>query len=59
MFVRQKRVGNYTYLQLVENRRVEGKIRQRVVATLGRLECLQAGGQVDSLLRSLAWFADK
>jgi hypothetical protein len=59
MFVRQKRVGGYTYLQLVENRRVEGKTRQRVVATLGRADVLEATGGVDALLRSLGRFADK
>jgi hypothetical protein len=59
MFVRQKRVGGYTYLQLVENHRVEGKTRQRVVATLGRADILREKGGVDALLLSLARFADK
>ena len=59
MFVRQKRVGGYTYLQLVENSRVEGKTRQRVVATLGRVDVLEKKGGVDALLRSLGRFADK
>jgi len=59
MFVRQKRVGGYTYLQLVENRRVDGRSRQRVVATLGRADILQEKGGVDALLRSLGRFADK
>ncbi|HDS29369.1 MAG TPA: transposase, partial [Candidatus Acetothermia bacterium] len=60
MFVRQKRVGGYTYLQqLVENTRVEGKTRQRVVATLGRVDVLEKKGGVDALLRSLGRFADK
>ena len=53
MFVRQKRVGGYAYLRLVENRREEGKTRQRVVATPGRADVLQAKGGVDALLRSL------
>lgn len=50
MFVRQKRVGEHTYLQLVENRRVEGKTRQRVVATLGRADVPKEKGGVDALL---------
>ncbi|MGH9281371.1 MAG: IS1634 family transposase [Acidimicrobiales bacterium] len=43
------RRGNrvYEYLQLVEGRREEGKVRQRVVATLGRLDELKASGQLD------------
>ncbi len=59
MFVRQKRVGGYTYLQLVENSRVDGKSRQRVVATLGRADVLEKKGSVDALLCSLGRFADK
>jgi len=59
MFVRAKQVGNYTYLQLVENYRDGGKVRQRVVATLGRLDRLQAQGGVDARLRSRARFAEK
>ena len=43
MFIREKRRRNkngsvVTYLQLVENRRVEGKTRQRVLCTLGRVD---------------------
>ncbi|MGH9052388.1 MAG: IS1634 family transposase [Acidimicrobiia bacterium] len=37
----------YEYLQLVEGRREEGKVRQRVVATLGRVDELKASGQLD------------
>ncbi|MBC7344748.1 MAG: transposase, partial [Clostridia bacterium] len=59
MFIRQKRVDGHVYLQLVENRWVEGRTRQRVVASLGRLDRLKATGQVDALLRSLARFSDK
>jgi len=43
MFIRKKKRRNQdgtvtTYLQLVENRRVDGKTRQRVLATLGRID---------------------
>ncbi|NIT78886.1 MAG: IS1634 family transposase [Thermoplasmata archaeon] len=57
MFVRVKRAGGHEYLQLVENRWERGRTRQRVLATLGRLDRLQARGQVDVLLRSLGRFA--
>ena len=44
MFVRPKKSGKYEYLQVVENQRVDGKVRQRVIATLGRLDVLQCQG---------------
>jgi transposase len=59
MFFRPKRVGAYTYLQIVENRRVDGKPRQRVVATVGRLDQLAASGGLEALLESGSRFADK
>ncbi len=58
MFFRTKQSGPRTYLQIVENRRENGKIKQRVIATLGRLDQLQDRGQLDSLLRSGVRFAD-
>ena len=57
MFFRQKRSGKHTYLQIVENRWEEGRSKQRVIATLGRLEELRARGQLDGLLRSGAKFS--
>lgn len=57
MFVRAKKSGAYRYLQLVHNERVNGKVRQRVVATLGRLDVLQQSGQIDALISSCGRFA--
>ncbi len=59
MFVRAKKSGDYEYLQIVENQRIDGQVRQRVVATLGRLDILQATGKVDAILSSCARFAQK
>jgi hypothetical protein len=63
MFVRRKRsVHNgreYEYLQIVRPYREGEKVRQEVVATLGRTEKLLASGEVDGLLRSLAKFSEK
>ena len=42
MFFRTKKSGTRSYLQVVENRWENGRSRQRVVATLGRLDQLQA-----------------
>ena len=58
MFFRTKKSGPRTYLQIAENRREAGQVKQRVVATLGRLDQLQGSGKLDSLLRSGARFAD-
>ena len=52
MFFRTKTSGPRSYLQIVENRWVDGRPRQRVIATLGRLDQLQQTGQLDALLVS-------
>jgi Transposase DDE domain len=57
MFFRTKTSGPRTYLQVVENRWEGGRSRQRVVATLGRLDQLQQSGQLDGLLVSGARLA--
>jgi hypothetical protein len=57
MFFRTKTSGPRTYLQIVENRWVDGRPRQRVIATLGRLDQLQQSGQLDALLVSGARLA--
>jgi hypothetical protein len=57
MFFRTKPSGTRTYLQIVENRREGGRVRQQVIATLGRLDELQASGDLDRLLVSGARFA--
>ena len=36
MFLRTKRVGGREYLMLVENYRIEGRVRQRVLRSFGR-----------------------
>lgn len=63
MFVRKKRsVRNgleYEYLQIVRSFREGQKVRQEVIATLGRADKLLASGEIDGLLRSLAKFTDK
>ncbi len=58
MFFRQKKSGNRVYLQIVENRWEQGKSKQRVIATLGRLDRLTESGQLDALLQSGAKFSE-
>ena len=59
MFVRVKKVGPYQYLQIAQNRREGKRVKQSIIATLGRLDTLTASGAVDQLLRSAARFAER
>jgi transposase len=59
MFARVKKSGKYQYLQIVENRKEKGKVKQRVIATVGRMDQLQAKGRVETLIRSLSRFSEK
>jgi hypothetical protein len=63
MFVRLKRSGPAgaprEYLQIVESFREQGKVRQRLIATLGRRDELVATGALDDLIRSLAKFSER
>ncbi len=52
MFFRVKQSGPRSYLQIVENRREGGAVRQKVVATLGRADELAARGALAALLAS-------
>jgi len=58
LFVRVKSVGTYQYLQIVESRRSkEGKIQQKVLATLGRADQIGQDGTLDALIESLSRFS--
>jgi len=59
MFARVKKSGNNQYLQIVENRRNNGKVAQRVIATLGRMDQISEKGEVESLIRSLSRFSER
>jgi hypothetical protein len=58
MFVRVKPSGPRKYLQIVRNYRENGRTKQQVLATLGRLDRMQKEGDVDVLMRSLSRFAE-
>ncbi len=57
MFTRLKTVTAkdraYRYVQIVENRREGGKVRQHIVASLGRLDQLQAQGELQRIIEGL------
>jgi len=59
MFARVKKSGKYQYLQIVENRKEKGKVKQRVIATVGRMDQLHAKGRVETLIRSLSRFSEQ
>jgi transposase len=55
MFVRINRnASGHQYLQILRSYRQDGKVKQEVLLTLGRLDVLQATGQLDALVSALA-----
>lgn len=59
MFMRIRKRGPHTYLQIVENNRINGKVVQCVRMNMGRLDLLQNEGGLDALLRSGLKFCRK
>jgi hypothetical protein len=59
VFIRTQSNGSRTYLLIVDNERVDGKVIQRVLFRLGRLGPLLASGQLNSLIQSLGRFSEK
>jgi len=59
VFLRTQRNLNRTYLLLVESYRVQGRMKQRVLFRLGRLDQLRASGELDGLLLALGRFSEK
>ena len=59
MFVRVKPSGGFQYLQIAENFREDGKVKQKILCTLGRLDKLTENGKVDGLAESLLRFSKK
>ena len=59
MFFRIKKSGHRAHVQVVENKRFDGAVRQSVIANLGRADDLIASGALASLLASGAKFTDQ
>src|SRR5258708_32084022 len=59
MYFRKKTSGGRAYLQIVHARREGTRIRQQVIATLGRLDELAGSGQLERLPRPGARLAPK
>ena len=59
MYIRSKTVKGKTYLQLVESQWIDGRSKQIVLKSLGRLDTLRETGQLDGLLRSGIKFSER
>jgi len=59
MFARIKKSGLHQYLQIVENHREGPKTIQRVISTIGRMDQLQAKGDIEKVIRSLSRFSEQ
>lgn len=60
MFLRKAvNAKGVAYLQIAESYREEGKNRQRVLFSMGRLDVLQATGQLDRITAALSRFCQK
>lgn len=59
MFLREKRIGAYSYVYLVESVREDGRVKQRVIKNLGRKDEVAASGELDRLARSAARLAQR
>lgn len=59
MFARIKKSGKNQYLQIVESKREAGKVKQRVITTLGRLDKIHKKGDIETLIRTLSRFSEK
>jgi hypothetical protein len=59
MFVREKPIGPYRYVYLVESVRENGRTKQRIIKNLGRKEQVAAKGGLDRLARSAARLAQR
>jgi hypothetical protein len=59
MFVREKQIGPYRYVYLVESVRENGRTKQRIIKNLGRKELVEAKGDLDRLARSAARLAQR
>lgn len=58
MYTRIKKSGKYEYLQICQSIREGKKVKQRVIATIGRIDQLNDKGDIEKLVRSLAKYSD-
>jgi len=54
MFFRFKKSGERSFVQIVENKRIDGAVRQFVIANLGRADELAASGALALTRKSIS-----
>ncbi len=59
MYTRLKKSGRYQYLQICRSVREGKKVKQQVVATIGRMDQLEKKGEIEKIVRSLAKYSEK
>lgn len=59
MFVRSKKVAGHEYLQVVHGYRENGKVKQRVLMTLGKVDEESTYDNIDSLMHSMQKFSQR
>ena len=59
MFLRTHTIEGRTYVLLVENERVDGKVTQRVLQRFGRIDHLRESGQLDAIVAGLGRFSER
>jgi transposase len=59
MYTRIKKSGRHEYLQICRSIRQGKKVKQQVVATIGRMDKLQEKDEIEGLVRSLAKYSEK
>ena len=59
MYTRLKKSGRYQYLQICRSVREGKKVKQQVVATIGRMDQLEEKGEIEKIVRSLAKYSEK
>lgn len=57
IYTRIKKSGKYEYLQICQSIREGPKVKQRVIATVGRLDQLHDKGEIERLVHSLAKYS--
>ncbi len=59
MYTRIKKSGRNEYLQICRSIREGKKVKQQVIATIGRMDRLKEKGEIEKLVRSLAKYSEK
>lgn len=59
MFARIKKSGKHQYLQIVENKKEKGKVKQRIITTIEPMDKLEAKGRIETLIPTTSRFSER